>query len=147
MSNFKGREIYSLDKKGRVNIPAKMRKCISPDANGTFNVTRGVDMCISAYPLDEWKKIEDQLGGLNQFDKKSKYVLRVLLEWSEDVSIDAQQRITLPKDLLALAGIEGKVKIVGQMDHIEFWNPERYEEYLSSREESYDDVLEKVMTM
>ena len=52
MSFFKGQETYSIDNKGRVNVPAKMRKSISPDANDTFIVTRGTDKCIVAYPMN-----------------------------------------------------------------------------------------------
>ena len=59
MSRFKGEETYSIDSKGRVNIPAKMRKSMSPDAGDTFVLTRGFETCIYAYPMDEWKKKAD----------------------------------------------------------------------------------------
>ena len=52
--------------------------------------------------------------------------------WSEEVKLDAQQRVTLPKNLLEFAGIDGKVAIIGMIDHIEFWNPEKFESYLQS---------------
>ncbi|MFP4369781.1 MAG: division/cell wall cluster transcriptional repressor MraZ, partial [Candidatus Kapaibacterium sp.] len=68
MAFFKGQELFSIDNKGRVNIPAKMRKALSPDANDTFIITRGTDKCIYAYPMDEWKKYEEKLENLNQYD-------------------------------------------------------------------------------
>jgi MraZ protein len=145
MAFFKGQETYSIDNKGRVNIPSKMRKSISPDANDTFTVTRGQEECISAYPMDSWKKYEEKFEELNQYNPKNRYFLRKLLIWSEDVSLDSQQRITLPKKLLEFAGIENKVTIVGMVDHIEFWNPEKFEEYLNKHEESYEDVAATVM--
>jgi len=147
MAFFKGQETYSIDVKGRVNIPAKMRKSISPDAQDTFVVTRGADKCVIAYPLDEWKKHEEKFGSLNQYDEKNRYFLRMLLMWSEESTIDKQMRITLPKKLQEYAGIEGKVMIVGVIDHIEFWNPEAYENYLAGHEETYETVAEKVMTL
>lgn len=147
MAFFKGQESYSIDAKGRVNIPAKMRKSVSPDANDTFAVTRGVDKCIVAYPLDEWKNYESKFEQLNQYDSQNRYFLRTLLMWSEEVSLDAQQRIALPKKLLEFAGIEGKVKIVGMVDHIEFWNPEEFDKYLGGYSESYEDVAAKVMVI
>lgn len=145
MAFFKGQETYSIDSKGRVNIPAKMRKSISPEANDTFTVTRGQEECIVAYPLDEWKKYEDKFVELNQYDSKNRFFLRKLLMWSEEVSLDGQQRISLPKKLLDFAGIENKVVIAGMVDHIEFWNPDKFEEYLSKFEESYEDVAANVM--
>ena len=146
MAFFKGQEIFE-DAKGRVNVPSKMRKALSPSANDTFVITRGVDECIVAYPFDEWKKYEEKFEQLNQYDEKNRYFLRVLLMWSEDVKIDAQQRIALPKALIEFAGIDKQVAIIGMIDHIEFWNPDKFRAYLSSQDESYGDVAGKVMTL
>ena len=92
MAFFKGQELHSIDNKGRVNIPAKMRRSISPDANDTFTVTRGQDDCIVAYPLDEWKNYEGKFEELNQYDSKNRFFLRKILMWSEEVLLDAQDR-------------------------------------------------------
>jgi transcriptional regulator MraZ len=147
MTFFKGQEQYSIDAKGRVNIPAKMRKCISPEANDTFAITRGVDKCIEVYPLDEWKKYEEKFRGMNQYDERKRYFLRTILRWTEEVSLDAQQRITVPKKLIGFAGIEKQAVIVGMGDHIELWKPEEFEAYLDKHEESYEDVAAEVMTI
>ncbi len=145
MAFFKGRENFSIDSKGRVNIPAKMRKSISPEANDTFVVTRGIDKCIVAYPLDEWKKYEESFQKLNQYDDKNRFFLRVVLPLCEEVTLDTQQRILLPKHLLEYAEIEGRVLVIGMMDHIEFWNPDEYESYMSGYNIPYKDVAKEVM--
>ncbi len=147
MSFFKGRELYSVDAKGRVNVPAKMRKNIAPEANDTFVVTRGPDddPCIFAYPLDEWKKFEENLKQLNQYNEKERFFLRTLLSWADDVTLDSQFRIMIPKMLLDFAGVEKSALILGAMDHIEIWNPELFENYLTTRQESYAAVAASVM--
>jgi MraZ protein len=147
MSFFKGRELYSVDAKGRVNIPAKMRKCISPEASDTFVVTRGPDddPCIYAYPLDEWKRFEENLKQLNQYNEMDRYFLRTLLYWADEVAIDKQSRIMLPKSLLDFGHIEKSALILGAMDHIELWNPEVFDSYLGRRTESYESVAGSVM--
>lgn len=145
MAYFIGQGDYSIDSKGRVNIPAKMRKALAPEANDTFVVTRGLENCISAYPLDQWKKLELVFEKKNQFEEKSRYFLRRFLMWAEEVSLDSQQRISLPKQLLEFSGIEKKVKIIGQLDHIEFWNPEEYEKYISGSDEPFETVAKEVM--
>ena len=147
MSFFKGRETYSVDDKGRVAIPAKMRKSLSPDAADTFVVTRGPDEdpCIYAYPLDEWKKMEERLGGLNQYSDRDRFFLRTLLYWADELTLDKQHRVMVPKALIEFAGIEKNALIIGAMDHLEIWNPEIFESYLRKREESYADVAEAVM--
>jgi MraZ protein len=147
MSFFKGRELYSVDAKGRVNIPAKMRKSISPEASDTFVVTRGPDddPCIYAYPLDEWKRFEENLKQLNQYNEQDRYFLRALLYWADEVAIDRQSRIMLPKSLVDFARIEKSALILGAMDHIEFWNPDVFDTYLGRRTESYEAVAGSVM--
>ena len=62
---FTGEYQYSLDSKGRVNIPAKFRQSLSKKNQNTFVATRGQDPCIWIYPLTEWKKIEDELRNLS----------------------------------------------------------------------------------
>jgi len=145
MSRFKGEETYSLDSKGRVNIPAKMRRSLSPEANETFVVTRGFEKCIYAYPLDEWIKKEEAYEALNEYDEGNRFFLRMLLRFSQDVKMDGQQRITIPKELLNFANIDKKITIAGVMNHLEFWNPDDYEKYMNSHDESYEEVAGKVM--
>ena len=64
---FTGEYQYSLDSKGRVNIPAKFRQSLSKKNQNTFVATRGQDPCIWVYPLTEWKKIEDECEIYRQF--------------------------------------------------------------------------------
>ena len=147
MSFFKGRENYSVDDKGRVAIPAKMRKSMSPEAADTFVVTRGPDEdpCIYVYPLDEWKKMEAQLAGLNQYNGRDRFFVRTLLYWADELVLDKQHRVMIPKALLEFAKIDKNALIIGAMDHIEIWNPEIFDSYLNKRDESYADVAERVM--
>lgn len=145
MAFFKGQEIFAIDAKGRVMIPAKMRRAISPEANDTFTVTRGQDKCVVAYPLDEWKRYEEKFEDLNQYDPQNRYFLRMILMWSDEVSIDGQQRLSIPKKLIDFAEIDKKVLIVGVGDHIEFWQPEEYEKYIAAHDETYEEIAAKVM--
>src|SRR5574337_1072223 len=57
MSSFKGRFSYSIDNKGRIALPAKLRKSVSPEANESFVLTRGFEQCLFVYPQDEWNKL------------------------------------------------------------------------------------------
>lgn len=145
VGGFKGQETYSVDAKGRVNIPAKMRRVLEPEAQDTFVLTRGTDRCIVAYPLNEWKRYEERFSQLNQYDERQRFFLRMILSWCEEVVLDPQQRITVPRRLLEFAGIESKVTIVGMMDHIELWNPDVFESYLGTFGESYEQVAATVM--
>ena len=146
MSRFKGKETYSLDNKGRVNIPAKMRKNIAPEANDMFVLTRGFENCIYAYPMDEWKRKEESLELLDEFQERNRFFMRMFLQFCEDVKMDAQFRIALPKELLNFAHIDKKVTIAGVRNHIEFWNPEEHDSYMNGHDETFEEVAEKLTT-
>jgi MraZ protein len=144
VSSFKGSFHYTVDSKGRINIPAKMRKNLSPDANSAFVITRGLDNCIFVYPNDEWAKREAELGKLEQTNKEARLYTRLLLEYASDVELDGQHRIVLTKELMEYAKISGDVLILGVFDRIEVWNPEEYKKYLDAQQMDYVAVAEKV---
>ncbi len=147
MGFFKGQETYSIDSKGRVNVPSKMRKSLSPEAGEMFVVTRGVDPCIVAYPMNEWRIYEEKFAQLNQYIEKDRNFLRMILGWAEEVALDGNQRISIPRRHLEFAGISSKVTIVGMIDHLELWQPEEFAKNMKAQTESYGEVAAKVMGM
>lgn len=144
MSSFKGSYNYTVDSKGRINIPAKMRKNLAPDAHNAFVITRGFEPCIFVYPNDEWVKREMEIGKLQQTNPKDRFFTRMLLQHATDAELDGQNRIVLPKELIQYANIKGDVFILGAFDRIEVWNPEEYKKYLDAQEEDYLTVASTV---
>jgi len=145
VSSFKGSYGYSVDSKGRINIPARLRKYVSTEANDTFVVTRGYDQCLFVYPLDEWTRLEVEIRQLSSTNPKHRFFKRRLLEWATESQLDGQFRIMIPRDLLQFAGIENDVLIIGVLEHIEVWNPRIYEAYLKAQDESYETVAQTVL--
>jgi MraZ protein len=144
MSSFKGSFSYSIDNKGRINIPAKLRKYVSPEANDTFVITRGFEQCVFIYPLDEWNTLEQSIRQLSTTDPKHRFYMRTLLDKAAESQLDAQARIVIPKDLLDFAKLEADVLIIGVLEHIEVWNPKVYDEYQKAQPESYEGVAQSV---
>ena len=142
MSSFKGRFSYSVDNKGRLALPAKLRKNVSPSSNDTFIVTRGFEQCLFVYPQDEWGKVEDSIRGLSP---SNRFFVRTLLQWAVDGQLDSQARISIPQDLLKFAAIENEVLIIGVLERIELWNPKIYEEYMNNQPATYETVAEAVL--
>jgi MraZ protein len=145
MSSFKGSYSYSVDSKGRINIPARLRKYVSPEANDTFVVTRGYEQCLFVYPLDEWNKLEQSIRVLSPSDPKHRFFTRTLLQRAMESQLDGQSRITIPKELLQFASIENEVLILGVLERIEVWNPKVYDDYLKAQAESYENVAQTVL--
>ncbi len=145
MSSFKGSYEYSVDNKGRINIPARLRKYVSPEANDTFVLTRGYEKCLFVYPLDEWNKLEQSIRLLSSTNPKHRFFMRRLLEKATESQLDGQARITIPKELLQFGGIENDVLILGVLERLELWNPATYREYEKAQTDSYEDVAQTVL--
>jgi MraZ protein len=79
MSSFKGSYTYAVDDKGRINLPAKLRKYVSREANETFVVKRGFEQCLYVYPADEWNKLEQNLRNLSNYDAEHRRFVRTFL--------------------------------------------------------------------
>jgi MraZ protein len=143
---FKGSFTFSLDAKGRLNIPAKIRRDINPEANGAFVLTRGPLKCIDLYPYDEWRLFENKLKDLNIFDPTQGIVIRRFLQEAVEDKIDAQNRILIPKNLLEFAEIEKEVFILGALNKIELWNPKVYNDYVDKQDLAFEEAAQQVMT-
>jgi len=144
---FKGQFKYSIDSKGRISIPAKLRKNLLPEANDTLVMTKGLGNCIDIYPHDQWILIEQKLGKLNQFKPKDAMFLRMFLQYAAEDTLDSQSRILIPQNLLEYAKIENEVLILGALKKIEVWNPRVYEDYLKGSGESYEEIAQEVMSL
>ena len=145
MSSFKGSYEYSVDSKGRINIPARLRKYVSPEANETFVLTRGYEQCLFVYPLDEWEKLEQSIRQLMTTNPQHRFFMRTLLERATECQLDGQSRITIPKELLQFAGIENEVLILGVLERMEVWNPKIYRAYQAAQSETYENVAQNVL--
>jgi MraZ protein len=130
MSSFRGQFAYTIDHKGRVNIPAKFRKSLNPDSNETFVITIGYDGCLAIYPLDEWQKFEEKLKKLNDLVDENRRYVRAVSSNASESQLDKQGRVTIPPHLAKYGNLEKDVLIIGNMEKIELWNPEKYTEYM-----------------
>jgi len=134
MASFRGRYDYQLDAKGRVNIPAKFRKALSPEAEETFIIVRAPGGCLRAYPKDVWEQNEAKLAALPptaESDRLKREIFGSLI----DSTLDVQGRVSLSAGLMAKAGIKKEVTLVGTLSYIELWDSARYEECTSSDED------------
>lgn len=120
---FLGRHAHSVDAKGRMAIPAKFREPLGARAV----VTRGVDPCLSLYPLPAWERLAEQVNALSIGDPDARAFKRLVFGEAADVDLDAQGRVLLPPELRRYAGIEREVVVVGVHGSIELWSPERWD--------------------
>ena len=148
-NTFIGEYAYSLDSKGRVNIPAKFRQSLSADSQNTFVITRGLDPCIWVYPLEQWKDIENNLRNLSSVKNIHRTFVRDTARYASPSTYDKQGRITLTPSLTEYAGLEKDVLIIGMINKIEIWNPNTLkivdQQNLEIEPDAYDDLADKII--
>ena len=148
-NTYIGEYAYSLDSKGRLNIPAKFRQSLSADSQNTFVITRGLDPCIWVYPLEQWKEIENNLRNLSSVKNIHRTFVRDTARYASPSTYDKQGRITLTPSLTEYAILEKDVLIIGMINKIEIWNPNTLkivdQQNLEIEPDAYDDLADKII--
>jgi len=143
---FQGHSYLNIDDKGRIIIPSKFRKHVTPEANNLMFVTLGRDNCLWLYPSNYWNTLVARLLKQNAYTGSVIAMQRQMLYYAEECAIDSQHRILVPQNLLQKVNIKKEVLLLGLLDRIEIWNEKEYQKYLKSNKETYEEVMEKVMS-
>ena len=128
---FMGEYHPTLDDKGRVAIPVKLRKAFGENAViNRLIITHGFDKCIMAFREEDWKDfVQNKLMTLSQGEQANRMRLRFLLGGAAECDLDRQGRITLPAYLKEYADIDKEVTILGLSNKIEIWSTRVYHNY------------------
>ncbi|AWB09996.1 MraZ protein [Thermodesulfobium acidiphilum] len=118
-----GEYLHSLDSKGRVTIPFKLRDEIS----SKIILTRGFERCLYLYPVRYWEEYVEYLKEKSRSDIKLRDVIRFLFSGAYDDELDRAGRLLLPQQLREYSNIQKEVVVIGAMDRVELWNPEEWE--------------------
>lgn len=127
---------HSLDEKGRLIIPAKFRE----DLGENFVVTRGLDNCLFAYPLSQWKIIEEKVKELPTSQAETRAFVRMFFSGAVEVELDKQGRIVIPQQLREHARIDRDTYVIGVSTKVEIWAREVWENYSNQAEQSYEEI-------
>ncbi|MCC5934181.1 MAG: division/cell wall cluster transcriptional repressor MraZ [Candidatus Cyclonatronum sp.] len=137
MASFKGEYENAIDNKGRVCLPARLRKIVNPEFQDKYTILIGKESCLSLYPQDNWKIFEKGISRLNPANKFAGKLKRRIMRNSVDIVLDNQNRIALSPKQMAHAGLNDKAIFIGCNDHIEIWSPE----YLAKEDEEFTDEM------
>ncbi len=128
---FMGEYHPTLDEKGRVAIPIKLRKAYAENAViDKLVLTYGFDKCIMAFRQEDWERfVKEKLVPLPQSKPTNRNWIRHLMGGARDVDLDRQGRIVIPGSHLEYAQIKNDLVILGLNDRIEIWATEIYKQY------------------
>ena len=136
---MKGEYQHTLDAKGRLFIPAKLREQLGDG----FVVTKGLDECLFLYPQKAWDELEPKIRQLPM--SKSRGLQRFFLSSAADVTVDRQGRIVIPTTLRSYANLERDVVVIGVGERAELWDARRWNAYTEDLDcESIAQAMEEL---
>ena len=132
---------HSLDDKGRLIMPAKFRE----DIGEKFIVTKGLDGCLFAFSLEEWKTFEQKLRALPISNKDARAFSRFFFAGAIDCEIDKQGRFLISNNLREFAELAKDVVIIGMDSRIEIWSKDKWKK--CDEDMSADEIAEKMQML
>lgn len=143
---FYGEYEHALDKKGRIIIPSKFREVAKAHYIEKFFITRGLDKCLFLFGEEEWKSQESKFKNLSFTKKESRSFNRLFFSGTQEIEVDKQGRVLIPKYLKDYAGIKRDLVVIGVANRIEIWAKEVWQEFYGAQQGSYEEIAEKLIT-
>lgn len=127
---------HSIDTKGRLIIPSKLRESLGEH----FVITKGMDGCLFLYPDNEWEAFEEKLRTLPLTNKKARDFKRFFLGSATEGELDKQGRVLISSSLRSYANLEKEVVLAGLLDKVEIWSKDAWETRTAEVEENIEDI-------
>jgi MraZ protein len=145
MTNFLGEYECKIDAKGRIMLPVALKKQVSPEAQERFVINRGIEKHLVLYPMNEWKKITEEINKLNLFVQKNRIFMRKFHNGATELDLDNTGRLLLPKGLMDYAGVDKDIVLFAYANRIEVWAKEEYDKMLNADDGDFASLAEDVM--
>lgn len=136
--SFTGEFRHTIDAKGRLIVPARLRPELTGDKAVLAIYMNG---CIAMWSGEGWDDLDQRLRAEGRSNADARAVVRGIAASAHQDEVDRQGRITVPPNLRHYAGIDKDVVVIGALDHAEIWNPERWDQEQAKVEEGGLDEL------
>ena len=137
---FFGNFAHTLDEKGRLMIPRKMRE----ELGFKVYTMQGFDGALSLFTEAKYQKLVEEYSKLPFNQRKNRDYLRLQFASTHEMDVDKVGRIQIPTALLNKFNISRDVIVLGIGDHIEIWDAKKYEEYENSVREDFEKIAEEI---
>lgn len=142
---FYGEYEHTIDRKGRLIIPSKLRQALKDNQVKSLFLTRGLDGCLFLFPESEWRLAEARFKQVPFTKGEGRKFNRMLFSGATEVTVDGLGRLLVPKTLKDFAEIKQDVVIVGVSNRMEVWSKEKWKAFYESSRQSFEEVAERVM--
>ena len=138
---FMGEYHHSIDDKGRLTIPSKIRY----ELGENFIVTRGLDGCLFVYKKDIWENIIAKYQNLPNI-KDTRNFMRFFLSGAIEASFDKQGRVNISQTLIKYASLTKDCVIIGVGNRLEIWDDSKWNNFMDENEEGLSDITDKLFS-
>ena len=135
----------TLDDKGRVVLPAGLKKQLPKDAIGKMVVNRGFEKCLTLYTRKDWDTELGNLSSLNHFNKKHRLFIRHVSNGATELNLANASRMLIPKKLCEYAEIKNEAVFYAYGNRIEIWSKSNYNEMMDVDADDFAALAEDVM--
>ncbi len=142
---FYGEYTHSIDRKGRLVLPARFRDIAKDNGIEKFFLTRGLDKCIFMFSEDEWKPQEQKFKNISFTKQEARTFNRMFFSGAVETAPDRQGRFIVPQYLKDFAGIKRDTMIIGVSSRIEIWDCELWKDFYTNSKNGFEAIAEKIL--
>ena len=136
---FRGNHPTRVDEKGRLKVPAEFKRTIDEKYGQQFYITSRDGNIAEIYPFEEWKKIEEKLATVSNFNPAKKKFLDRVNYYGQMVEMDSQGRVLIPQILRESAEVKGDVLVFGNLTFLEVRNADAFRKHLEANPLTEED--------
>lgn len=142
---FYGEYTHTVDRKGRLILPARFRDLCKEKSIERFFITRGLDKCIFMFAEEEWRTQEEKFKNLSFTKQESRSFNRLFFSGAMEVLPDRQGRFLIPPYLKSYAGIDKDTVIIGVANRIEIWDSQTWQDFYKTSNQSFERIAENML--
>lgn len=130
----------TLDEKQRLAVPKRLRSDLCDSQNPVLYVAPETEQALALYSTREFqRRAESVVHTLPQHTTLRNYH-RLYYSQAEQVELDSQGRIRLPDRLVAFAGLDQEIVMLGVHDRVEIWDRGRWQQFLEAHASGFDNL-------
>jgi MraZ protein len=142
MSLLTGEYRNTLDEKGRILFPSRLRTALT---GNILIATQGLDRCLWLFTPEEWDDLSSKImNSASPFNTRNRLVLRRLIAPAQEIEFDRTGRISIPQSLREYASLEKDCVLLGISKYMELWDAAVYRTYLEESDSSYHEAAEEL---